>query len=166
MKKSLLALALTGVLTGMSLLTPAKSIPYTTLNEISRQAKKVAKEIRYEKDIGFDQWSAPSVTRAVKFGDCEDYALLLKDDLAKRGIRTEFKNGKRAPQDKEGHAWIEYTAVYPGEVYVIESTSGNIYNKKSVSRKGYYQSCSDESMRGFFKGQIESVNKIEGRKIL
>jgi len=163
MKNKLLTLALAGVLTGMSLLAPANSIPYTPLNEISRQAKKVAHEIHYEKDIGRDQWSPPEVTREVGFGDCEDYSILLKDNLTKKGIQTKFQPGKRTPKSKNGHAWLEYKDSF-GKEYVIESTSGRIYDKEKANKKGYYQ-----SYKNWKEGRqhlITELNSAAGRKIL
>jgi len=163
MKKGLITILTLATIIGKSLIAPASVIPYTTLDEISRQTKKVAKEISYSKDIE-GTWSAPEVTRAVGFGDCEDKAILLRDDLMRKKIKTDFEYGDMTSKPSK-HAWLEYSDA-SGKRYVIESTNGRIYDKEKIMRKRFYREIDEKIWKPYFKERIDNLNEVAGRKIL
>ena len=142
------------------LYSPNNVIPYTHKNEVARTTKDVYSKIYYEKDIGGDQWSTPEVTRAVGWGDCEDRAILLMDELKNKGINAEFAAGRRKKDGKwRGHAWTEWKGI-DGIEYVLDS--GRMYKKSDYLEKTGYSPYT----RSQLQSKIDELNSNAEKKIL
>lgn len=169
LRKSLL-IVLAGVVCLTTINPPRDSNIF--LSEIYSQTEKVYHEIKYEKEKGrHDVWQPPEVTKRLRYGDCEDKAILLRENLRKLGISVELVIGKSNPKtDEYRHAWLEVDSP-KGELpvrYILEATNGKIYSRDEATKKGAYviQTHEKELRKKGFSRRVEELNKCAGRKIL
>jgi len=112
-------------------------------------------QIVYKKEEdGEDYWQSPDETRKLGTGDCEDIALLLRDDLKNGGIESRVVWGvltfdsnlfalfakEKKPGEKTGltgHGWIEY--LLNNDIYVLDPVHGTIKRRKDILDLSYFE---------------------------
>ena len=91
-----------------------------------------ATNVRKVEEIGDnDYWQTPRETRIVNQGDCEDIALLLEDELKRKGIESTVCFGRIHKNDMYQHMWVEVNK--NGTNYVLDAAM-NHYEIKTDNR--------------------------------
>ena len=136
------AVLMVGLLGLVGCSTPC--ITNTIINEVERTSR-----IRYVPDRENDYWQSARETEVVWQGDCEDYAIYLRDRLAKKGVKTDLVFGKVNNTDAGYHAWVEMNT--KGNRYVLDATK----NKIIVNPTRYFN-CNESCV---FKDKIKAFKE-------
>lgn len=106
-----------------------------TIEQIERYNRLARGWITYKSEGNKDHWQIPSVSKRLRTGDCEDFAIWVYAKMLENGMT----NVRLVIGDhiNTRHAWLNW--YYKGEIYIIDPTISKDVLKVSDHPHGYYK---------------------------